>query len=443
MGLKANADAVWTVSALNFEIRTLLEKGVGSIWIEGEVSNFAQPSSGHWYFSLKDERAQLRAAMFKNRNSRVAFTPQNGQQVLARAQVTLYEARGDFQIIVEHLEEAGTGLLMRRYEALKKELADEGLFADSAKQSVPSRASHIGIITSATGAALRDVLSVIRRRSPGSQVTLFPTQVQGESATAQIVQAIEQANRFDACDVLLLVRGGGSLEDLWCFNEEAVARAIFASNCPVVTGIGHEIDFTIADFVADLRAPTPSVAAESVTMDQFEVMMSFDRLQERLQRVMQQRRLADHDRLQQSLHRLLALHPRRQMDQSRQRLEFAIERMRSLEVGRRQMQLARLLLLDERLLHHDPRPRITAARERIENQLRLLSQAVTHRLKQNRHRLSLQARSLDNLSPLQTLARGYATVSRSGRLVTAARDLSAGDEVAIRFADGEKPARIE
>ena len=264
-------EAIWSVSALNFEIKTMLEKGIGSIWIEGEISNLAKPASGHWYFSIKDERAQLRAAMFKNRNGRVAFRPENGQQVLIRAQVTLYEARGDFQVIVDHMEEAGVGRLMQQYEALKKQLSSEGLFATDQKKKIPARARHIGLITSASGAAIRDALSVIERRSPSSEVTVYPTPVQGEPATAQIIQAIESANRHAQCDVLLLIRGGGSLEDLWCFNEESVARAIFDSEIPVVTGIGHEIDFTIADFVADVRAPTPSVAAETETMDQFSV----------------------------------------------------------------------------------------------------------------------------------------------------------------------------
>ena len=439
--MKSN-QAIWKVSALNFEIKTLLEQGIGSIWIEGEVSNFAQPASGHWYFSLKDERAQVRAAMFKNRNARVAFTPENGQQILVRAQVTLYEARGDFQLIVEHMEEAGLGRLMREYEALKNKLASEGLFAEQHKKTIPSQAHRIGIITSASGAAIRDALSVIERRSPASEVTVYPTPVQGEAAGPQIVQAIEQANRHAASDVLLLIRGGGSLEDLWCFNEETVARAIFDSAIPIVSGVGHEIDFTIADLVADLRAPTPSVAAESVTMDQFEIMSRLDQISTRLNGLMQQSLATQHDALQHLQGRLLAFHPQRQMDALSQRLQHAQTRL-SLQMHKYIESLnSELLVLKSRLHNERPSNRIQQQQFQINALGNRLINAMQQRVQTEQHRLGLQANSLDKLSPLKTLARGFATVSRDDKLINSVKQLKSEDEIEIQFQDGKTAARV-
>src|SRR5690606_31569338 len=248
------------VSQLNRRAKQLLETHLPLLWVEGELSNVSQPSSGHWYFTLKDDQAQVRCAMFRNRNMLVRFKPQQGQQVLLRARVSLYEGRGDYQLIAEHMEEAGAGALQRAYEELKQKLAAEGLFSDDLKQPLPSLPRHIGVITSPTGAAIRDILHVLARRFPAIPVTVLPVAVQGKEAAPQIVKAIQLANRADLFDVLILARGGGSLEDLWPFNEEVVARAIHASKLPIVSAVGHEVDFTIADFVADLRAPTPSVA---------------------------------------------------------------------------------------------------------------------------------------------------------------------------------------
>jgi len=440
--MQRSPETIWSVSSLNFEIRTLLEKGVGSIWIEGEISNFARPASGHWYFTLKDERAQLRAAMFRNRKGRVGFIPENGQQVLVRAQVTLYEARGDFQIIVEHLEEAGAGLLMRRYEALKKALADEGLFEAQHKKDVPARASHIGIITSATGAAIRDALSVIRRRSPATRVTLFPCQVQGEQAAAQVVNAIEQANRFAQCDVLLLIRGGGSLEDLWCFNEERVARAIFASRLPIVSGIGHEIDFTIADFVADQRAPTPSVAAETVTMDQYEQMQKLDLLLARLLRQQGQRLDMLGERWQRLQQRLASQHPQRRIEMLQQRLAYASTRLMQIQQHRMSEGRYNFNQVLSGLKHAQPGALIDREQQRLSARLHQLQQAFNKQLEQQQHRFQLQARSLDNLSPLKTLTRGYAAIRLDKTIITSAAQLTADDVIDIRFSDGEKKASV-
>jgi exodeoxyribonuclease VII large subunit len=436
-------EAIWSVSALNFEIKTMLEKGIGSIWIEGEISNFSSPASGHWYFTLKDERSQLRAAMFRNRNQRIHFTPQNGQQILIRAQVTLYEARGDFQVIVEHMEEAGIGQLMREFEALKNQLSKEGLFDQKHKKPVPDQARHIGIVTSASGAAIRDAISVIRRRSPSSQVTLFPTQVQGKAAAASIVSAIELANRHAECDVLLLIRGGGSLEDLWCFNEVSVAHAMFDSNIPIVSGIGHEIDTTIADYVADLRTPTPSVAAESVTMDQYEFMMRIDQLSARLQRQMANTLSSYKTDVNAMQQRVLRLHPQRQMQALKQRLVFANNTLIHIQINYLERKNHHLQRLIEQTRRNQPQSKIDILKLNLEHCRRSLLSQMQKQLTQYRHGLALNSNKLDNLSPLKTLARGYATVSMDKKLIISARQLKTDDEVKLGFKDGEHIATIK
>jgi exodeoxyribonuclease VII large subunit len=274
---------IFTISRLNREARVLLERGLGSLWLEGEISNLSRPSSGHWYFSLKDEAAQVRCAMFRQRNLLVRFPVRDGSHVLARGRVSLYEARGEFQVVVEHLEEAGEGLLRRRFEELKARLGAEGLFDSRHKQPLPRLPGRIGVITSPTGAALRDILHILRRRFPAVPVLIYPVAVQGEAAPREIEQALRLASARRDCDVLIVARGGGSLEDLWAFNDEAVARAIFACPIPIVSGVGHEVDFTIADLVADERAPTPSGAAERVVPDRAEWLRGFALASQRVQ----------------------------------------------------------------------------------------------------------------------------------------------------------------
>ncbi len=420
----------------------MLEQGVGSVWIEGEISNFTQPASGHWYFSLKDERAQLRAAMFKNRNQRVVFRPENGQQVLLRAQVTLYEARGEFQVIVEHMEEAGLGRLMREYEALKKRLAGEGLFADEHKKPIPAQAKHIGIITSSTGAAIRDALSVIQRRSPSTEVTIYPTAVQGEAATPEIVRGIQRANTHGLCDVLLVIRGGGSLEDLWCFNEEVVARAIFESQIPIVSGIGHEIDFTIADFVADARAPTPSVAAETVTMDQYEIMSQLDLLQARLTQQYAQSISRHAQVLQHLIDRLMSFHPQRQMAQLTQRLQFAIAHLSQTELNQLSQLQAKVRLIYEQLNRLNPTHQLPIFEQRLQRLHHQLMQSIQQQLSNQQHLLSMQAKALDHLSPLKTLARGFAVIQKDGELVSSISQIQTDDQLTLKLKDGDKNARV-
>lgn len=438
-----SAEAIWTVSALNFEVKQMLSRGVGSLWIEGEISNFACPASGHWYFTLKDDKAQCRAAMFRGRNSRVGFQPKNGQQVLLRAQVTLYEARGEFQLVVDHLEDAGVGELMRRYEQLKAQLSQEGLFDPAWKKPLPPQPTKIALVTSASGAAIRDVLSVIGRRAPHIPVVVFATPVQGETAATQIRAALKRVLGYGECDVVLLVRGGGSLEDLWSFNDEALARDIAAYPLPLVTGVGHEIDFTIADFVADHRAPTPSVAAETVTPDINELMQGIDDRVGRLLGQLETRLGQARERLKYLTKALDQQHPTRRFEQSRLRLQHAnaalLERIRH-RLGEDRH---RLRLRQTTLMQASPQLAIRQRQEFVDRLLANHQAAMRQQLLLSRHRLSLQSRSLDTLSPLKTLGRGFATVTKDEKLVTSVKQLNSGDKVDLTLSDGKQPATID
>jgi len=439
----AATEAIWTVSALNFEVKQMLSQGIGTIWVEGEISNFSRPASGHWYFTLKDDKAQVGAAMFRGRNSRVGFQPQNGQQVLVRAQATLYEPQGKYQLIVDHLEDAGVGELMRRYEQLKAKLAAEGLFDAARKKAIPRHPQRIAIVTSVTGAAIRDALSVIARRAPHIPVVVFPTPVQGEAAAVQIRAALQRVLEYGDCDVVLLIRGGGSLEDLWCFNDEALARDIAAYPLPLVTGIGHEIDFTIADFAADLRAPTPSVAAESITPDINELMQGIDERVARLLRQVQTRLDKARERLGYLQKALQQQHPARQVEQLKLRLRHAngslLERMR-YRIGEDRHRL-RLCLAG--LAQADPRLLIARRRDRVERLVEMQLGAVRRQILLARHRVDLQLRSLDTLNPARILARGFATVSKGDALVSSVKQLRRDDLVVITLADGKVDASIE
>ena len=420
----------------------MLSEGIGSLWIEGEVSNFICPASGHWYFTLKDERAQCRAAMFRGRNNRVGFVPKNGQHVLIRAQVTLYEARGEYQLVVDHLEDAGVGELMRRYELLKSKLDQEGLFSSQLKKPIPAQPKMIGILTSPTGAAIRDVLSVLRRRAPHIPVILFPAMVQGERAADQIIQAMRNVKNHGGCDVLLIVRGGGSLEDMWCFNDETLARVIADFPIPVVTGIGHEIDFTIADFVADMRAPTPSVAAESVSPDRYEMMQTVDEYLRRLTIRANQQVSRGEEQLEQLIKRLQLQHPQRQFESLRLRLTNTYDRLVVHNRNRINNEIHRLQLCRSILARSSPLIRIRRHRESLNLLHKSNTSAMNKQVLEFRHRLALQAKSLDALSPLKTLSRGFAKISKDQALVTSVSQLHSGDEIDIRLSDGNKQATV-
>ena len=426
---------ILTISQLNRRARLLLETHLPLLWVRGEISNFASPGSGHWYFTLKDDNAQIRCAMFRNRNNRVAVRPKNGDQVLVRGRVGLYETRGEYQLIAEHLEPDGAGLLQQRFEALKAKLQEEGLFAPELKQVLPPFPTHIGIVTSPTGAAIRDILQVLKRRSPWVQVSIFPAPVQGQAAVAGIVNAIEFANRFGECDLLVVGRGGGSIEDLWAFNEEAVARAIFASELPVVSAVGHETDFTIADFVADVRAPTPSAAAEIISPDG-------DTLLHRFQQ--QERQLArrfDH-RIDQARVTLAGLMKRlrspadklREQTQQLDHLEIRLVRAWQTMQARRD---ARLELLRHRLQTIHPEKQLAAYRQHLAANRERLRRGMAAALGNRGQRLQALSGTLNAVSPLQTLERGYAIpLDNRQRIIRSITAVAPEDEVRVRLKDG-------
>ncbi|MFQ5487356.1 MAG: exodeoxyribonuclease VII large subunit [Gammaproteobacteria bacterium] len=436
---------IFTVSRLNREVRELLEGSFPLIWVEGEVSNFARPSSGHWYLTLKDEVAQVRCAMFRNRNRLLGFTPENGSQVLVRARLSLYEARGDYQLIIEHMEEAGDGALRRAFEELKQRLAAEGLFAEARKRPLPALPRRIGIVTSPTGAAVRDILSVLQRRFPAIPVLIYPVPVQGKEAAPAIARMIQLACRRRDCDVLILARGGGSLEDLWAFNEECVARAIHDCDIPIVSGVGHEIDFTIADFAADLRAPTPSGAAELVSPDGEEWRGRLRRCEERLQIILRRRLGDDRRRLQWLAARLRQQHPGQRLQQWNQRLDELEQRLlRAINAHIRHGQ-ARLREQQAHLRRHRPLERIARHRERCQQLQLRLEQAMDRRLQDQRRQLQGLSRALDAVSPLATLGRGYAIVRRlpTGEVLRDARQVQVGDKVEARLARGRVIGEVQ
>jgi len=428
---------VYRVSELNQDVRTLLETGFPKLWLEGEISNFSCPTSGHWYFSLKDQRAQVRCAMFKNKNHSVGFTPKQGDQVLAKIKISLYEARGEYQLIVESLEEAGFGALQRAFEALKNKLQKEGLFDASVKLSLPIHPKQIGVITSPTGAAIRDILSVLKRRFPGIPVLLYPVAVQGDSAAHQIVKALQTANQNKHCDVLVLARGGGSLEDLWAFNEEIVARAIFHSDIPIVSGIGHEIDFTIADFVADFRAATPSAAAEQVVPDQADIQAYIVILRQQLTSNVINLLNNKSEKLQWLSKRIK--HPSQQLREKTQRLDEL--ELRLYQSTKHQFSFKKMTYeqVRKQLVHLSPNSVLKKNQQKLEFLNHRLCQNITSRLTQNTNRFMIASRTLHTVSPLATLDRGYAIVSQRNNncIVQSYNNVKPKDEIKVRLSNGQ------
>jgi len=424
-----------TVSDLNRQAKRLLEVSLGQVWVMGELSSLSRPGSGHWYFSLKDDKAQVRCAMFRGFNQRLRFIPKEGDQIIVRAKVSLYEGRGDYQLIVEHIEPAGLGQLQAAFEALKLKLSQEGLFDPAHKKTIPPLNARIVVITSASGAVIHDIISVTKRRFPASEILLLPVTVQGDGAAREIAKAIELANRQQVGDVLIVGRGGGSLEDLWAFNEEVLARAIHASELPVVSAVGHETDVTIADWVADYRAPTPSAAAEKVTPDQYELMQFLDGQQHRLHHFMQVRLKQLNEKVS-NLHRHIK-HPGDALRDKKIRLGELLKR---LHYGiRQQVQNAGHRLESSRLRLDKQHPADTLARRQeqltyLETQL---TRAQTSRLEQAQNRLSLLVQTLNTASPLATLGRGYAIVgSDTQRVLTRADQVSPGEQIQAQLKHG-------
>lgn len=433
---------ILSVTRLTRAVRALLEGHFGAVWVEGEISNLAKPSSGHLYFTLKDPSAQVRCAMFRNRNSLLGFTPANGSQVLITARVSMYEPRGEFQLLVEHMEPAGEGLLRLRFEALKRSLAAAGLFAEEHKKPLPEHPRAIGVVTSPTGAAIRDILQVLGRRAPGIPVVVYPSPVQGAAAVPGLVRALEAANRRAEVDVLILARGGGSLEDLWAFNEEAVVRAIFASRLPVITGVGHEIDFTLADLVADRRAPTPSAAAELCAPDTRLLLRQLSQFEHRL-----------HTRLKATLaHAQLGLgglsrrlvHPGRRIEQHQQRLDEIERRLPRAVRSSLQNAQRRLSAAEARLRISSPIPRLALAGQRLALIRAGLPRTLAQHLLHLRARIDGLGKTLAAVSPLATLERGYAIVTDdTGAIVRDAAAMPAGSRVDARVAHGSLVCRVE
>jgi len=434
--------SVLSVSDLNREVKQLLESSVPLLWVGGEISNFAAPSSGHWYFTLKDARAQVRCAMFRGRNRGVAFRPQNGREVLVRARVSLYEGRGEFQLIVEHMEEAGFGALMRQLEQLKAKLQAEGLFDPARKKPLPYLPANIGIVTSPTGAAVRDMIHVLGRRYPAAEIELWPVQVQGAGAAQQIADAIGKAGRSGRHDLLIVGRGGGSLEDLWPFNEEIVARALAACPIPTISAVGHETDTTIADLVADVRAPTPSAAAEIASANAAELLQTLAALRRRLARAAQLQ--LRHLRQQTQLTGNRLRHPREQLQNRAQRLDHLELRLRAASRQHMQSRSRALQAALRAFAHCHPERSLQTGRQRLAQGTQGLQRNLQLLLRRRGERLHHRAQLLHNVSPLAVLQRGYAIVrDEKGQVVKSTRELRVEQPLRVRLANGEFSAKVE
>ena len=436
MEKNTNNRQIFSVSELNRTVRQLLENSLTLLWVEGEISNFARPGSGHWYMTLKDEKSQVRCAMFKGSNMRVGFEPANGMSVLVRCKAGIYEGRGEYQLVIEHMEEAGFGALQRQFEQLKASLSKEGLFDSSHKREIPSSIHHAGIVTSPTGAAIKDILSVLRRRFPSIAVTIYPTAVQGEQAQSQIVEAITNANDDNRCDVLIVGRGGGSLEDLWSFNEESVARSIHNSRIPIVSAVGHEIDFTIADFVADLRAPTPSAAAELISPDCNKVGIQFRNLELDLAKTIIRR-------VQNLSYSVINLknqlqHPERKLQEQAQRLDHLDTRLiraihSTLEKKRRISTNSA-----ERLVRQTPMEILLETRLKLKNGIQQLSKSMKQQLRQKNNDVEQLMQLLDAVSPLRILNRGFSVLRNNNHeIIKSIKSVNIGESLKGRVSDGE------
>lgn len=475
---------VYPVSRLVREARVLLEGSFPLLWVEGEISNLAMPASGHIYFSLKDSGAQVRCAMFRNRNSQLRFTPENGMQVLLRVRVTLYEGRGEFQLVVEHMEEAGSGALQRAYEALKHRLGEEGLFDHAHKKSLPSFPQTIGIISSPDGAAVHDILSVLKRRFPAINVILYPVAVQGESSASQLTTAVRKAEQRNECDVLIISRGGGSLEDLWSFNDEKLARAVYECQLPIISAVGHEVDFTIADFVADVRAATPSAAAELAVPDANQLsnnlmsmmqrltktvtqLLSAEQrhihtLQQRLPRPEQYLRQQTQSLSQQKRRLMLAWqriwdrrqqhvdyltirlkHPQAQIDKQRTSVLGLSHRLNSAFLSQQKTRIQQFTFLHSRVHQQRPLPLINEQQRYINALSKQSQRLIELKVQNNKQLLSQHVRTLAAVSPLNTLDRGYSITSHKNMIITNAEQVKAGSELDIRLHQGHLVCEVK
>jgi exodeoxyribonuclease VII large subunit len=434
-----------SVGELNAEVNQLLNRGFPLLWVEGEISNLVRPSSGHLYFTLKDSKSQIRSAMFRNRNMKLNIKPENGMKVLVRGRVGLYEPRGEYQFIAEHMEDAGVGQLQKQFELLKQKLSTAGLFDEKYKKELPEYPKRIAIITSPTGAAIRDILNVLHRRSPQTPVLIYPVAVQGEASKTEIETAIWRADLDKKCDLIILARGGGSIEDLWSFNEENVAKAIFNANTPIISGVGHEIDFTIADFVSDLRAPTPSAAAELATPDREQLFTETVQtklwLEQTINRSIKQKK-QDLDWLES---RLLLQKPANKIQQQSQRLDELDNRLKSLILkifDKKQLQLD---TLGSRLHSNLPQRKIAEHSQKLTHINIRLNEVIKNSLRNKQSVFQINLAKLDAISPLKTLDRGYSIIrdKKSGNLITAVNQAESNQAILIKLKDGEISAKVD
>ncbi|WP_313493513.1 exodeoxyribonuclease VII large subunit [Stenotrophomonas sp.] len=440
-----SSNDVLTPNQLNTLARDLLESTFPMVWVEGELGSVSRPASGHLYFTLKDARAQVRAAMFKPKSQWLKFLPREGMRVLVRGRLTLYEARGDYQLILDHMEEAGEGALRRAYDELKARLEAEGLFDPARKRPLPAHVRRLAVITSPSGAAVRDVLSVLGRRFPMLEVELLPSLVQGATAAPQITSLLRQADASGRYDVILLTRGGGSLEDLWAFNDEQLARAVAASNTPVVSAVGHETDFSLSDFAADLRAPTPSVAAELLVPDQRDLVLRVRRLAQRLQQLQVHAMSQAMQRADRAALRLQAHSPQARLNLLMHRQEAAFARLHATWQQQQERRASRLRHAATVLRSTQPQRRLNALAEKLATLAPRAHAAMARQLQRDALRLRGIARSLEAVSPLATVARGYSILTRleDGALVRSAGQVKPGEQLRARLAEGELQLRVE
>ena len=428
---------VISVTKLNRLAKQILESEIGRVWVSGEISNFVAASSGHWYFSLKDNKAQVRCAMFKGSNRHLRQQPKAGDKVIVRASISLYEARGDYQLIAEHLEPEGLGQLKQAFEALKQELAAQGLFAQERKRPLPDSITRIGVVTSPTGAAIHDILQVLARRNPSIQVIIYPCLVQGEQAAPAIARQILLANQRNEVDVLIVGRGGGSLEDLWAFNERAVALSIAQSNIVTIAAVGHEVDVTIADYVADLRASTPSAAAELVSADKQQLMIRIDRYEQQLMRAIQAKSAQATSLLALNYQRLLSQHPKNRLHSVNGKLDNLQARLIQIRQWQTQQAQEKLRNLQRRLANQNPQQAVsayTAQHTRLQQQL---TKAMQQQLGIQSRRLAGVASMLNAVSPLATIGRGYSITFSGEQIVKQANQISVGQALKTRIQDAD------
>ena len=435
---------VYTVSRLTTEVRFSLEQGFPLLWVQGEIGNLSTPASGHIYFTLKDAVAQVRCALFRGKRTRMRYQPKQGDQVLVRTRISLYEARGDFQLIVEHMEPAGEGALRQALEALKQKLSAEGLFAQERKQPLPAMPKRIGVVTSPSGAAVQDVLTVLKRRFPAVEVIIYPIPVQGDQAAAEIVEMLHLAQRRNECDLLILTRGGGSLEDLMAFNDEHLVRTIAQLKLPIISAVGHEIDTTLADMVADHRTPTPSAAAELATPDRDELQRQVANLKQRLSYRFREQLSRCRQRLDSYNKRLQISHPKRQLEQRQQQLDELQGRLlRSIQL-QLDINNNRFINLQSRLKAQHPALHLAQLQQQLTKLTPRLRQAIKAIVNDKRRSLSAVGKQLHTVSPLATLERGYAIAWKmpEKEIVREADQVSKGDQLEVRLGKGTIKTKV-